>query len=123
METIEKSIEVKAPIRAVYNLCSQFEEFPHFMEGVEQVQQIDNKRLRWKATIAGKTKEWDSEIVEQTPDKIVAWRSTSGTEMNEPAGADTGFDWSWLGLLGLLGLFGLRGAACHETEYRAPRTA
>jgi len=79
METIEKSIEVKAPIRAVYNQWTQFEEFPHFMEGVEEVHQLDNQRLHWKASIAGKTKEWDAEIVEQTPDKIVAWRSTSGT--------------------------------------------
>ncbi|MFN7138153.1 MAG: SRPBCC family protein [Limisphaerales bacterium] len=78
METIEKSIEVNAPIRAVYNQWTQFEEFPRFMDGIDAVQQLDNKRLHWKATIAGKTKEWDAEIVEQTPDQIISWRSISG---------------------------------------------
>ncbi len=78
METIEKSIEVDAPICAVYNQWTQFEEFPRFMDGVDQVQQLDNKRLHWKATIAGKSKEWDAEIVEQTPDQIISWRSIAG---------------------------------------------
>jgi hypothetical protein len=31
------SIEVNAPLSAVYNQWTQFEEFPHFMEGVEEV--------------------------------------------------------------------------------------
>ena len=31
------TIEVNAPLRVVYNQWTQFEEFPHFMEGVEEV--------------------------------------------------------------------------------------
>jgi uncharacterized membrane protein len=79
METIEKSIEVDAPVSAVYNQWTQFEEFPQFMEGVEQVQQLDDKRLHWRAEICGKTKEWDAEIVEQIPDQRITWRAISGT--------------------------------------------
>ena len=30
------------------------------------------------ALVGGKTKEWDSEITEQIPDKRIAWRSTNG---------------------------------------------
>ena len=48
------------------------------MEGVEEVQQLDDKRLHWKADVGGKTKEWDAEIFEQIPDQRVAWRSTTG---------------------------------------------
>jgi uncharacterized membrane protein len=93
MEHIEKSIEVEAPLSTVYNQWTQFEEFPEFMDGIEQVTQIDEKRLHWKARIAGKEREWDAEIFEQVPDQRIAWRSTSGT-MNsgmvnfEPAGPD-----------------------------------
>jgi uncharacterized membrane protein len=79
MQTIEKSIEVDAPIDKVYNQWTQFEEFPRFMEGVKQVQQMDDKHLHWIATVAGKTKEWDAEIVEQVRDDRIAWRSISGT--------------------------------------------
>ena len=93
MAHVEKSIEVNVPIRTAYNQWTQFEEFPQFMEGVEQVRQLDDKRLHWKASISGKTEEWDAEITEQLPDQIVAWRSTSGAENSgmvtfAPLGAD-----------------------------------
>lgn len=80
MANVEKSIEVNLPIRTVYNQWTQFEEFPRFMEGVEEVRQIDDTRLHWKASIAGKTEEWDATITDQIPDQLVAWRSTSGAE-------------------------------------------
>jgi uncharacterized membrane protein len=80
MEHIEKSIEVNVPVRTAYNQWTQFEEFPRFMEGVEAVEQVDDKRLRWKAKIAGKLVEWNAEITEQVPDRRIAWKSTSGRE-------------------------------------------
>jgi len=78
METIEQSIEVDAPVSMVYNQWTQFEDFPRFMEGVKSVRQLDDKRLHWHAEIAGKDKEWDAEIVEQRPDELIMWRSTTG---------------------------------------------
>jgi uncharacterized membrane protein len=65
MSLIEKSIELNVPVRTAYNQWTQFEEFPKFMEGVTEVKQIDDKRLQWKANIAGKDEEWNSEITEQ----------------------------------------------------------
>lgn len=93
METIEKTIEVDAPVSTVYNQWTQFEDFPKFMEGVEEVQQLDDRRLHWKADIGGKTKEWDAEIFEQIPDQRIAWRSTTGSKNTgmvnfEPLGAN-----------------------------------
>lgn len=73
------SIEVNAPLRAVYNQWTQFEEFPCFMEGVEEVRQEGEKRLFWRATIGGKTKEWEAEITEQIPDERIAWQSVDGS--------------------------------------------
>jgi uncharacterized membrane protein len=78
MQHVEKAIEVDAPVSTVYNQWTQFEEFPRFMEGVESVRQLDDKRLHWRAEIAGKTVEWEAEIFEQIPDRRVAWRSISG---------------------------------------------
>ena len=78
MATIEQSIEVNAPIRAVYNQWTQFEEFPRFMEGVKEVTQLNDKRLRWRAVIGGKEKDWEAEIVEQRPDERIAWTSRGG---------------------------------------------
>jgi uncharacterized membrane protein len=78
METIEKCIEVDAPITKVYNQWTQFEEFPRFMEGVERVDQLDDSHLHWVAEVGGKKKEWDAEITQQIPDQRIAWRSTGG---------------------------------------------
>jgi uncharacterized membrane protein len=80
MAHIEKSIEVNAPLRTVYNQWTQFEDFPRFMEGVKEVKQIDDTHLHWQAEIGGKDKDWDAVITEQVPDSIIAWRSVSGAE-------------------------------------------
>ena len=94
MERIEKSIEVRCPVRTVYNQWTQFEEFPKFMSGVKEVRQLDDTHQHWRAEIWGKDKEWDAEIVEQVPDQRIAWRSTTpdtpnaGTVRFEPMGPD-----------------------------------
>jgi uncharacterized membrane protein len=78
MATIEQSIEVEVPVQTAYNQWTQFEEFPRFMEGIEQVQQLDETHLRWVAEVGGKREEWEAEITEQHPDHRVAWTATSG---------------------------------------------
>jgi uncharacterized membrane protein len=78
MPTIEESIEVEVPVRTAYNQWTQFEEFPKFMEGVEQVKQKDDTHLHWRASIGGHTEEWDAKITDQIPDRKVAWEATGG---------------------------------------------
>lgn len=80
MARVEKTIEVNVPVRTAYNQWTQFEEFPNFMEGVEEVTQLDDKRLHWRAKVAGKEHEWDAVIREQVPDEKVIWKNTSGAE-------------------------------------------
>lgn len=80
MSTVKESIEVNVPVSAVYNQWTQFEEFPRFMEGIEEVQQLDDKRLHWRAQIGGKELEWDAEITEQIPDRRIAWQNIRGPE-------------------------------------------
>lgn len=76
--TAEESIEVDVPVSTAYNQWTQFEDFPKFMESVHEVRQLDETHLHWRADIAGKEAQWDAEIIEQIPDKRIAWRSTSG---------------------------------------------
>ncbi len=78
MARVEKSIEIEKPLRVVYDQWTQFEDFPRFMEGVEDVHQLDDKTLHWKAKIGGKTEEWEAEIVQQVPDQQIAWRHSRG---------------------------------------------
>lgn len=73
-----QTIDVDVPVATAYDQWTQFEQFPHFMEGVESVTQIGDDRLHWKASVGGATKEWNSRITEQTPDKRIAWTSVDG---------------------------------------------
>jgi Polyketide cyclase / dehydrase and lipid transport len=60
METIERSIDLNVPVHRAYQQWSRFEEFPQFMEGVEEVRRLDAQRLHWVANIGGTRKEWDA---------------------------------------------------------------
>src|SRR5438270_2456961 len=78
MAHVEKEIEVDKPVDQVYSQWTQFEEFPQFMENVQQVRQLDEKHLEWKAKVAGTDRQWKAEIIEQRPNQVIAWRSTTG---------------------------------------------
>jgi uncharacterized membrane protein len=80
MSTIEQSIDVNVPVRTAYNQWTQFEEFPTFMEGVEEVRQIDDTRLHWRTKVGGREKEFDATITEQRPDERIAWRASQGAD-------------------------------------------
>jgi uncharacterized membrane protein len=75
---IESSIEVAVPVSAAYNQWTQFEEFPQFMQGVEEVRQLDDTRLHWVASVGGRRAEWDAKILEQDPDRQISWISEDG---------------------------------------------
>jgi uncharacterized membrane protein len=88
---IEAAIEVEVPVATAYNQWTQFERFPEFMDGIEQVRQLDDTRLRWVARVGGKRAEWDAKILEQHPDQQISWisedgRKNRGTVTFEPLG-------------------------------------
>lgn len=74
----QHSVDVKAPVRVAYNQWTQFEEFPKFMKGVEEIRQITDDTLHWKVEISGVTREFDTVISEQTPDQRIAWTTVDG---------------------------------------------
>ncbi|GIF50640.1 polyketide cyclase/dehydrase/lipid transport protein [Asanoa ferruginea] len=82
MSGVTKSVDVAVPIRTAYNQWTQFEEFPRFMEGVQEVRQLDDNTTHWRAEIAGVKREFDARITEQLPDERVAWTSTDGTKQS-----------------------------------------
>src|SRR6202030_3081605 len=80
MGSTTHSIDVNAPLTAVYNQWTQFEEFPRFMEGVVEVRQEGPRTLFWKVNVGGKDKQWEAEILEQVPDTRIVWESVDGTQ-------------------------------------------
>lgn len=93
MAKLEKTIEVNVPVRTAYNQMTQFEQYPRFMEGVNEVKQLDDTHLQWNARSDGQDQEWRAEITEQVPDKAIAWRNVSGKKNSgrvefQPVGKD-----------------------------------
>ncbi|MET0133017.1 MAG: SRPBCC family protein [Kibdelosporangium sp.] len=78
MSTITESVDVDVDVRTAYNQWTQFESFPYFMEGVEEIRQLDAKTTHWVTKIGGITREFDAVITEQVPDERVAWKSVDG---------------------------------------------
>ena len=75
---VEKTVVVNVPASTAYNQWTQFEDFPQFMSGVKQVRQLSDDRLEWVAEIVGVRRQWMARIVEQVPDRKVAWAATEG---------------------------------------------
>jgi uncharacterized membrane protein len=83
---------VSAPIRVIrtiaidrtpaelYRFWRQLENLPRFMRHLEEVRVETETQSHWIACApAGKTVEWDAEIVDDRPDRLIAWRSLPGS--------------------------------------------
>ena len=75
MVRIEKSIDVYSPLRSVYRQWTRFEEFPDFMAGMIDVEQLDDTHVRCYAEVGGEEQELEAEIVDHVPNEYIAWRS------------------------------------------------
>ncbi|MEV7630910.1 SRPBCC family protein [Microbacterium sp. NPDC089318] len=125
MPQIIETIDVNVPVTVAYNQWTQFESFPHFLDEVVSITQIDDTHNHWVVNVGGAEREFDAEITEQHPDERVAWRSTGGE--TEHAGVVTfhkldenttrvtaQIDWDPQGLLEKLG--SLVGAGSHAVK-------
>ena len=74
------SVTVNKPIGEVFAFWRGLENLPQFMEHLESVEVIDNRRSHWKAKApAGTSVEWDAEIVEERENELISWRSMPGS--------------------------------------------
>lgn len=80
MSTVTESIDVDVPIKIAYDQWTQFESFPEFMDGVQEIRQIDDTHLHWVVKVGGITREFDATITEQHPEERVAWRADDGPD-------------------------------------------
>jgi uncharacterized membrane protein len=83
MAFIDKTIDVQADVRDVYETWTAFEDYPEFMATIETVTLVEEDRLHWVAVVEDETVEWDADLVEHTPDEKVTWRARDGRENGE----------------------------------------
>jgi len=71
----------------LYAFWRNVENLPRAMSHLKSVTDLGGGRSHWVATApAGRTVEWDAEIINDVPNETIAWQSTEGSEI-ENAGA------------------------------------
>ncbi|HJR15394.1 MAG TPA: SRPBCC family protein [Gemmatimonadales bacterium] len=94
---IQKTLYIDAPVDQVYAFWSNYANFPLFMSHVREVEDLGGGRSRWSVSgPGGVTIEWRAMLTQQAPDQVIAWRSESGSMLENagivrfiPAGAGT----------------------------------
>jgi uncharacterized membrane protein len=77
-----QAITINRPVNEVYGFWRNFQNLPRFMDHLESVQVLDDRRSHWKAKApAGMSVEWDAEIIDDRPDELIAWRSLQDAEV------------------------------------------
>ena len=82
MIQVRKSITVRKPVDEVYGFWHDFENLPRFMRHLVSVTETSDRRSHWVAKApAGKTVEWDAEVVDDQPNELISWRSLPGADV------------------------------------------
>ena len=80
---IGRTVTINRPRAELYAFWRDFRNLARFLENIESVEVSDDCRSHWviKAP-AGRTVEWDSQITEDEPDRLIAWESVAGDIKN-----------------------------------------
>jgi uncharacterized membrane protein len=74
---------VNKPASELFNFWRDFTNLPKFMTHLESVEVLDNTHSRWTAKgPAGSRVTWDAEIINEEPDRVIAWRSLAGADVD-----------------------------------------
>ena len=79
----KRSVTVRKPVEEVYAYWRNFENLPRFMRHLESVRVTGDRTSHWVALApAGRTVEWDAEIVEDRPNELISWRSLPDADVS-----------------------------------------
>jgi uncharacterized membrane protein len=80
---VEESVIINRPTEELYAFFRNFENLPRFMNHVKEVRVLDNERSHWcvKAP-AGSDVEWDAQIINEEPGKLIAWRTIGDAQVD-----------------------------------------
>ena len=77
-----ESVTISRSIEELYRFWRNLENLPQFMRHLENVEKITETISHWRAKgPAGMTVEWDAEVYNEVPNKLIAWRSLEGADV------------------------------------------
>ncbi|MET7300558.1 SRPBCC family protein [Embleya sp. NPDC005575] len=77
MAALTESVDVDVPLHTAYLQWTRFEDFPRFMDGVEEVVRLDAHHHYWRTFTGETTREFGTETVEELADERLSWRTVS----------------------------------------------
>ena len=82
--TIEQSVIVQRPTEELFRFWRRFDNLPRFMDNLESVTVLDERRSHWVAKgPVGTRVEWDAEIHNEVANELIAWRSLPGADVDQ----------------------------------------
>jgi uncharacterized membrane protein len=79
---VDESVTINRPVEELYRFWRNLENLPRFMEHLESVERVTDTLSRWHAKgPGGKILEWNAEIINEVPSKLIAWRSIEGSDV------------------------------------------
>ncbi|HKV08585.1 MAG TPA: SRPBCC family protein [Thermoanaerobaculia bacterium] len=80
---VQTAVTIGRPASEIYAFWRRLENLPRFMNNVESVTEIDDRRSHWVAkSPLGFRAEWDAEIVEDQEGRLLSWRSLPGATVH-----------------------------------------
>ena len=78
--SVQKTIIVHRPINEVFDVWSRFDNFPQFMQHVQEIDlEVGGRKSRWTVDGPAGTKvEFEAETTLFEPDRAIGWRTTPG---------------------------------------------
>jgi uncharacterized membrane protein len=79
---VEEVATINASAEQLYTFWRNFEQLPRFMQHLVSVKQLDRRRSHWVAKApAGRTVQWDAEIINEIPGELIGWRTLDGADV------------------------------------------
>ncbi|HEY0747199.1 MAG TPA: SRPBCC family protein [Steroidobacteraceae bacterium] len=79
---VGRSVTIDRPRAELFVFWRDFANLPRFMHNIQSVTVMDTRRSHWVVEApAGKTVEWDAEIIDEEPGALIAWRSLEGASV------------------------------------------
>lgn len=80
---VEHSLTIDRPRSELYRFWRQLDNLPRFMDHLESVEVLDNRRSRWIARgPAGTSVQWDAEVINEVPNDVIGWASLPGSQVS-----------------------------------------
>jgi uncharacterized membrane protein len=79
---VEESVTINKKPAELFAFWRNFENLARFMQNLRSVEVLSDKRSRWVAYGPGNREvEWESEIINEEKDHLIAWRTLSGADI------------------------------------------